>query len=124
MQSSHFKPSFLDNFCDLNEEWIWLVNTACIIVVIPLLELVIFPILDEFTPSMLKIIGISFLLLMAATFFQIAIEAVAHINHTNFSTVQCMFSAKIANTSSTSSAVLMVPILLASVAEVGGSVPG
>ena len=124
LQSSHFRSSFLDDYCDLNEEWVWLVNTACIIIVIPLLELVIFPILGEFTPSMLKVIGLSFLLLMVASFSQLAIETVTHLNHSNFSNVQCMFSAKIANRSDSSPAVLTVPILLASVAEVGGFVPG
>ena len=124
IQSLHFRPSFLNDYCGLNEEWVWLVNTACIILVIPLLELVIFPILGEFTPSMLKLIGITFLLLMVASFSQLAIEAVAHVNHDNLSNVQCMFSANITNRSDTSPAVLTAPILLASVAEVVGSVPG
>ena len=124
IQSLHLRPSFLDNYCDLNEEWVWLVNTTCIVLVIPLLELVIYPILGEFTPSMLKLIGITFLFLMVASFSQLAIEAVAHVDHSNLSSVQCMFSENITNRSDTSPAVLTVPILLATVAEVGGSVPG
>lgn len=129
LQSLHFKSTFLENYsyCDLNAQWVWVINTVCIIIIIPLLELVIFPILGEFTPSMLKRIGICFFLLLIASFSQLTIELGAHHNNSSASSAinQCMFSnVSSSNKSDMSPGILVVPILLGSVAEVGGNVPG
>ena len=79
--------------CGSTQSVAWLLNVVSILVIIPLLDKIVFPCLREYTPNMLKRIGIGYFLSILSPLVLLVLEGVGHhqsalsVNTTQ----QCMF---------------------------------
>lgn len=62
--------------CRVTDSFVWIINVCTILVVIPLLNNVIFPFLREYTPNMLKRIGIGYIFAILSPFVLLLITSV------------------------------------------------
>lgn len=89
LQSEHMTGDFLrfsiTSECTLQSAQ-WGTNILTIIIVIPILNQVVYPCLREYTPNMLKRIGIGYFLALISPLIMALIEGFGH--HVN---KQCMF---------------------------------
>ena len=94
-QVNHMRNSFLQfNFsslqdCSVSDSAIWGINIITILFAIPLLNYLLFPCLREYTPSMLKRIGIGYFFALLAPILLLIIEGVGHLE--NETKDVCMF---------------------------------
>ena len=79
--------------CGTTDSSLWLVNVVSILVIIPLLDKLVFPCLREYTPNMLKRIGIGYSLSILSPLILLVIEGVGHHQPglSMNATQQCMF---------------------------------
>ena len=79
--------------CSSTQSSVWLLNVISILVIVPLLDKLVFPCLREYTPNMLKRIGIGCFLSILSPLILLVLEGVGHhqsalsVNTTQ----QCMF---------------------------------
>ena len=81
IQVNHMASSFLQlnlGVCVLSDSAVWTINVITILAAIPLMNQVIFPCLREYTPSMLKRIGIGYMLALSSPLLLLIYEAVGH----------------------------------------------
>lgn len=85
----------------MSDSFFWIVNIAVILITILLLNQCIFPLLRNYTPNMLKRIGIGYVLtilsvitLLVITFVGQDILEQKNFNHTAHMYTQCMFTDK------------------------------
>jgi len=79
--------------CGSTQSVAWLLNVVSILVIIPLLDKLVFPCLREYTPNMLKRIGIGYFLSILSPLVLLVLEGVGH-HQSELSvntTQQCMF---------------------------------
>ena len=79
--------------CGSTQSVAWLLNVVSILVIIPLLDKLVFPCLREYTPNMLKRIGIGYFLSILSPLILLVLEGVGH-HQSELSvntTQQCMF---------------------------------
>ncbi len=76
--------------CTYSDSAGWSFNVITILIAIPILNYLVFPCLREFTPSMLKRIGIGYFFAILAPLMLIVIEVVAHHQH-HHDPDSCMF---------------------------------
>ena len=100
--------------CSVSGNTYWLVNSLTILVVLPILNQFVFPCLREYTPSLLKRIGIGYILSAASLLIlMILIHAGQEVSN------DCLFSQKkYQETLRLSSWLLLVPLILISLSEV------
>ena len=91
------------NHCTVSDSFVWIVNIAVILITIPVLNQCIFPFLRNYTPNMLKRIGIGYILTILSIIALLLITLVGqaivprHERLTNVmynSTQGCMFTEK------------------------------
>ena len=79
--------------CGSTQSSVWLLNVVSILLIIPLLDKIVFPCLREYTPNMLKRIGIGYFISIISPLTLLVLEGVGHhqsgpsVNTTQ----QCMF---------------------------------
>ena len=98
IQVDHMQHSFLEitiGNCKLSDSAVWTINVITISIAIPLLNQVIYPYLREYTPSMLKRIGIGYVLALISSLLLVILEGAGH--HQSGAaknlTERCMFTA-------------------------------
>lgn len=64
--------------CALSDTAVWVVNVITILMAIPLLNQVIYPCLREYTPSMLKRIGLGYILALSSVVLLMVLDGVGH----------------------------------------------
>ncbi len=78
---NHMYNSFLAfniGSCVLSDSAVWTINVVTILISIPLLNQVVYPCLREYTPSMLKRIGLSYILAISSVFILYVMEWAGH----------------------------------------------
>ena len=67
------------NSCTFLDSWSWLFNVGPIIIFIPILNFVIFPLLREYTPNMQKRIGIGYILAILSPLSLLIISSMGYV---------------------------------------------
>ena len=80
--------------CGSTQSSVWLLNVISILVIIPLLDKIVFPCLRQYTPNMLKRIGIGYFLSILSPLILLVLEGVGHHQSelSGNATQQCMFN--------------------------------
>ena len=80
--------------CGSTQSSVWLLNVVSILLIIPLLDKIVFPCLREYTPNMLKRIGIGYFLSILSPLILLVLEGVGHHQSelSGNATQQCMFN--------------------------------
>ena len=112
--------------CSPAQFYPWILESLLILFLIPLLDQVIYPILGEFTPSMLRRIGVGFFAVMLCCVFELGIEN-AVIMTSNSTRTSCDNDNQ--NLSNVFTGyyllpIVILPILLVTLAEICGTVSG
>ena len=115
-------------FCSPAQYYSWILDSLLIILLIPLLDQVIYPILGEFTPSMLRRIGIGFCAVILCCAFELGIEnAVVSTISRHDNSTSCDHDNHNLLTVFTGYYLLLIitlPVLLVTLAEICGTVSG
>ena len=110
--------------CGSTQSSVWLLNVVSILVIVPLLDKIVFPCLREYTPNMLKRIGIGYFISILSPLVLLVLEGVGHHQSglTGIATVQqCMFKetqVPAADPLELSSAWVVLPHLFITLAEI------
>ena len=116
--------------CVISDSFVWIINVSLILVVIPLLNNVIFPFLREYTPNMLKRMGIGYILAILCPFALFLITSVGQgilysRGQLNNATKTCLFTERDIDNPSpefillpVTSYTVIIPHLLISLSEV------
>ena len=128
-KSLAFEVSVLDH-CTVSDSFVWIVNIAVILITIPVLNQCIFPFLRNYTPNMLKRIGIGCVLIIfsVGALFLITLVGQSVLQHNGKlleATNSCMFTEDDMDHPGTefiflpvNSFLAMIPQVLLSLAEV------
>ena len=113
--------------CHPARYYLWAGCALVIIIFLPLLDQVMYPILGEFTPSMLRRIGTGFVLVLFGCSLELIVEhlMVSHVE-INLSNLSCGAVDEAADrvVSYYILLILLVPVVLLALAEISGKVSG
>ena len=107
--------------------YLWAGSALVLIVLLPLLDQIVYPILGEFTPSMLRRIGTGFILVVFGCCLELIVEhlMVSQVE-INLSNLSCRAVDKAADSvvGYYILLILLVPVVLLALAEISGKVSG
>ena len=119
----HFNTSF--GTCSISNSTFWIVNSMSILIVLPTLNLLVYPCLREYTPSLLKRIGLSYVLSAVSSLVLLLIVHVGHkdprLRILHQLSEYCLFADRGIERDDRlllSSWTLLLPLLLASISEI------
>ena len=113
--------------CSPAEYYTWILESLLILLLVPLLDQVIYPILGEFTPSMLRRIGIGFCAVILCCGFELGIEHAVVATASNGNVTSCDRDNDNLSSVFTGYYLLLIvilPVLLVTMAEICGTVSG
>ena len=113
--------------CSPTQSYSWAVVSLFILLIIPVLDQVIFPILGEFTPSMLRRMGVGFCAVMLCCSIQLGIEHAAAAMRNlpeNMTSITCEKNLQGVFTGYHFLLIAYVPFFLTCLAEISSIVPG
>ena len=106
--------------CGSTQSSVWLLNVVSILLIVPLLDKIVVPCLREYTPNMLKRIGIGYFICILSPLILLVLEGVGH-HLTRNATQKCMFKeAQVpgADPLELSSAWVVLPHFIITLAEI------